>query len=193
MALNIALFWLAFMPITLASIGTSGSSTLSFDLLKDGHEEMTLSNSGLTIRGDLHLDRAMTYGLQEVAAGTNTVEKSMVLANTQYGDVHLALPPASQSKGKVIEIKNISGQYAVKVDAFDGIGEGDRLTLPPSQGIAAYGKLVSDGKVWHVWEASPLVIDPTISSNLVLHYDFNDKAGVHVEDRSMRRCRSIKT
>jgi hypothetical protein len=165
---------------------SSPQSQIHFDLSKgDQQYEMSLNPTGLTLSANLNCAGPFHLGVQHVASGSNSIQKSLVMANTTHGNVFLTLPTATSVMGQLVHVKNVSGNNKVLIDSEQGIDNGDRVALPSTNiTLNAFVQLVSDGSQWQVLNSSSEVSRPTVSSNLVLHYNFNETSGNTLFDQS---------
>jgi hypothetical protein len=203
-------------PVVLASTIRSTSGNIDFDSNNDTSSEMTLSSSGLgigvsspsanlhvsgngivsndliigttvnTSHSTLHINGTIGYSMQSVATGSNTINSSIVIADTSTGNIFLVLPAPDNTVGSMITIKRVSTSNDLHLSAGGGNIEGSGSSVFIGAGNLAYFTLINTGSGWTILNSSE-TIDTSAelaSSNVFLWWKLNESSGSVATDGS---------
>ena len=192
----------------------SRTGNIHFDSNRDNINEMTLSTDGLgigtstpaanvhvlgnaiisnnltlgstvnTSQSTLHINGTISYSLQSVGTGGNTITSSMLLADTSSGNVNLQLPAASTSVGQVIYIKRTSILNELSISAAGNLIDGKNIIQFMAGNLTTL-QIINTNSGWQILsQNSNESFTEVGSSNLFLWWEFSESSGNSISDSS---------
>lgn len=195
-------FWLFYFIThgTLLADVISNTGEIDFKVNISGQAQMNLSSDNLKLgktgsevhlqvsgnqgvdgrlrTNSLHLNGAMSYGVESVSSNLNLSGNSLVLADSSAGNLFLRLPDPSTVLHQLYKIKKITSENEVSIKTDGTIDEQQSLTL--SEGTMSYVELISTGSQrWNILSTSGNTSTQDLevaSDNLVAYWrlDEND-------------------
>lgn len=212
------LAFLFLISLSLRADVKSLDGTIRFDSNSDTQSEMILNSTGLGIGGqpssnlhvignaiveqlsintnssdsNLHINGTMSQSVATITGNaTLSAEHSIILLDlvSASSNIDLVLPSATESIGKILTIKVISGNVNAILRDGEGIDQYFKVTLGPlgSNSYSSQIQLFSSGSRWYIFSnfltgnSNDAV---SISDNLIAHWPLDEGQGDIAYDAS---------
>lgn len=153
-----------------ANVHVSGCAIISTQLTVGSP---SMGSSNLQISGSYAIVPML------VSSDANIENSSVVLANTSSQSIRLRLPYSGNCEGRVVDIKKISASNNLFIEASgSSIHSFGAYVMPDSSATSLWpaSRFVASGNTWHLLSQNG-VAGEVGSSNLIMHYDFNESSG----------------
>ena len=171
-----------------------GVNGIQFDHDNNGVIDMTLNNTGLSIgsvisSSNLNISGSIAWSSKLIQQNTwlGDDSSSMILMDTSSGCLNLGLPYAANVTGRVLKVKQSSGEHAIYLRTKgESIGSGllSNLSITQNSIVKPYMDLYSDGQQWHILQHHGNVQTLVNSDNLIGYWRCDESSGNTIKDLS---------
>ncbi len=161
-----------------ANLHVSGNGIVS--------NKLVVGDTTNTSSSTLHIAGTLGFSVQSLTAGSNVIDRSVVLADSSSGNVFLILPAPDSTVGSVITIKRVSTLNEINLSGGGGNIEGSTSVINIGAGNLSYITLVNTGTGWTFLNTSePIDTSSELAgSNVFLWWALNETSGNSVNDSS---------